>query len=152
MCFKGPLSCCCGENCCYSGPNLRLIIVTFFGCGRVGFIYWPRQSTRRLYFIAEIVPRLVTAWFVQQDGFVLTDQITFCAAVFAPLLIVHTAHTVLPAEKCYFDGSTEQSMRRACHSNLPPSQCPFFDRPRQMTLPVPIVTTVSRYYNNKREL
>jgi hypothetical protein len=65
--------------------------------------YCPRPFTWRLDSIAVILfgsLRLGLCNGTAQQ--VLADQTTFCAAVFAPLLHVHTAHTVRTTEKCYY--------------------------------------------------
>jgi hypothetical protein len=52
---------------------------------------------------------------MQRDG-----KLAFCAAVFAPLLCVRTAHIVRTKRNVILDGCTEQSMRSVCHANFSP--------------------------------
>jgi hypothetical protein len=46
---------------------------------------------------------------------VFTEQIIFCAAVFAPLFSYTLQKSARTIEKCYFNGSTEQSMRKVSY-------------------------------------
>jgi hypothetical protein len=50
--------------------------------------------------------------------YVFIDQITFWAAVLAPLLHVNSAHNILYVQRSAKDYSPEQSMRRACHTDF----------------------------------
>lgn len=81
--------------------------------------YSPRQFTWRLHATVVILTPLDTAWFkcyicngMAKQMFIC--QIIFWAAVSAPLLLLHTAHTARKMKKCYSNGSRpyEQSMRR----------------------------------------
>jgi hypothetical protein len=62
------------------------------------------QFTWHLHSTAVIFAWLVTAGFMQWDGKAgITNWITFCVAVFTPLLHAHAAHAVHAKEKHYFE-------------------------------------------------
>jgi uncharacterized membrane protein len=71
--------------------------------GIIGVAQLSAQYTWRLNSIIVILVPFVTAWFVQRHGNAgILRSKTFCAAVFAPLLYMHTAHNAGIVEKCYF--------------------------------------------------
>jgi hypothetical protein len=83
--------------------------------------YCPLQFTWRLHSMAVILVLLVTAWFMQRDGTAginLSENI-LCGGVRS---IVTRAHTVRTNRNVILDGCSEQSMRRAGHTNLPPGR------------------------------
>jgi hypothetical protein len=81
-------------GCCKHGDE-RL------GSGATELVSEMKHFSGRLHSIAVILDRLVA---IQREGkasTVLTDQKTLCMALFAPLIQVHTAHTVRATQTCY---------------------------------------------------
>jgi hypothetical protein len=73
-----------------------------------------------------ILARLVTAWFMQRYGTAgshLSNNSILRGGVRSIFICTH-AQIVRFTDECYFGCTTEQRIRRACHTKLPPSGSP----------------------------
>jgi hypothetical protein len=82
-------------------------VVTATAYNKIQSVYYcPRQFTWRLPSKSVILTPLVAAW--KSSG-----QINMLRGGVRSIVTLHTIHTVHTTDKCYLDGSIEQSMRTA---------------------------------------